>query len=147
MFKFNFFPENKEEKEVIEDDNESADDIKESKCIEVTKKQYTEYTENLSTEKFEIFVSNDVEFGYISNLSTNDDKESDLISGEYEGGFKIWECTYDIADYFTSSQENIFQDKNVCDLGCSAGLMGLLALSRESKIVHFQDYVSKEYSI
>ena len=27
-------------------------------------------------------------------------KESDLISGIYEGGLKIWECTFDLLDYF-----------------------------------------------
>ena len=28
-------------------------------------------------------------------------KESDLISGIYEGGLKIWECTFDLLNYFT----------------------------------------------
>ena len=68
---------------------------------------------------------------------------SDLISGVYEGGYKIWECTQDLVDYFTEedASKNEFAGKLVCDLGCSGGLAGLMALIKDARNVHFQDYV------
>jgi predicted nicotinamide N-methyase len=55
------------------------------------------------------------------------------------GGLKIWECTYDLGKYLLT--ENIaFNDKKVLDLGCGAGIIGLIALIQGST-VHFQDYV------
>jgi hypothetical protein len=117
MFKFNFnnSDENDEKEKIIEPSNES-EVLKESKLIEVTQDRYKEIAENLTNSTFEIFVSNDVEIGFISLV---DNRSSDLISGEYEGGFKVWECTQDLVDYFTGSEENELDQKVVCDLGCS----------------------------
>lgn len=57
----------------------------------------------------------------------------------YQGGLKIWECSYDLGQYLF--ENNIeFQDKLVLDLGCGTGIIGLVAL-RKNSIVHFQDYV------
>ncbi|CAK9827458.1 Histidine protein methyltransferase 1 homolog [Anthophora retusa] len=65
-------------------------------------------------------------------------QHSDLIPSKYEGGLKIWECTYDLAQYIF--ENNIeFKDKFVLDLGCGTGVIGLVALLKNS-IVHFQDY-------
>lgn len=66
---------------------------------------------------------------------------SDLISGVYEGGMKIWECTYDLIRYFEDEDVH-FEDKSVLDLGCGAGLLGIFSLKRKAKVVHFQDYNS-----
>ncbi|XP_075045808.1 histidine protein methyltransferase 1 homolog [Mixophyes fleayi] len=66
---------------------------------------------------------------------------SDLISGVYEGGMKIWECTFDLIRYF-EDEDVIFRGKRVLDLGCGAGLLGIVALKRKAKEVHFQDYNS-----
>lgn len=72
---------------------------------------------------------------------------SDLVPGIYEGGAKIWECTHDLGEYLIKTDENNdcilddFKNKVVLDLGCGAGILGLLALQR-AKCVHFQDYVS-----
>ncbi|NXG32389.1 MET18 methyltransferase, partial [Dromaius novaehollandiae] len=66
---------------------------------------------------------------------------SDLIPGVYEGGMKIWECTFDLIDYF-SETEMQFTNKTVLDLGCGAGLLGIVALRGKAKKVHFQDYNS-----
>ncbi|KAM8816446.1 histidine protein methyltransferase 1 homolog [Rhynchonycteris naso] len=66
---------------------------------------------------------------------------SDLITGVYEGGLKIWECTFDLLAYFTKAQVN-FAGKTVLDLGCGSGLLGITALKGGAREVHFQDYNS-----
>uniref|UniRef100_A0AAV2JMU0 Uncharacterized protein n=1 Tax=Knipowitschia caucasica TaxID=637954 RepID=A0AAV2JMU0_KNICA len=62
-------------------------------------------------------------------LSHTIKQKSDLISGIYEGGLKIWECTYDLLKLFEKDIEP-FGGKRVLDLGCGAGLLGILALKR-----------------
>ncbi|XP_023290118.1 histidine protein methyltransferase 1 homolog isoform X2 [Orussus abietinus] len=65
-------------------------------------------------------------------------RHSDLLPAEYEGGLKIWECTHDLGNYLL--QEGLpLKNKVVLDLGCGAGVIGLFALSKGSR-VHFQDY-------
>ncbi|XP_069469245.1 histidine protein methyltransferase 1 homolog [Ambystoma mexicanum] len=66
---------------------------------------------------------------------------SDLISGIYEGGLKIWECTFDLMGYLDDSGIELV-DKSVLDLGCGAGLLGVVALKLKASPVHFQDYNS-----
>ncbi|XP_061441411.1 histidine protein methyltransferase 1 homolog [Rhineura floridana] len=66
---------------------------------------------------------------------------SDLITGVYEGGLKIWECTFDLIDYLIESEIK-FAHKLVLDLGCGAGLLGIAALKGNAEKVHFQDYNS-----
>ncbi|NWI93157.1 MET18 methyltransferase, partial [Pitta sordida] len=74
-------------------------------------------------------------------VSKSVSSHSDLISGVYEGGLKIWECTFDLMDYF-SEAEIQFTNKTVLDLGCGAGLLGIVALRGKADKVHFQDYNS-----
>lgn len=74
-------------------------------------------------------------------LSRTAEQRSDLISGVYEGGLKVWECTYDLLDLIEKDGET-FGGKTVLDLGCGAGLLGILALKRGALQVHFQDYNS-----
>ncbi|XP_029962488.1 histidine protein methyltransferase 1 homolog isoform X1 [Salarias fasciatus] len=74
-------------------------------------------------------------------LSRTAEQRSDLISGVYEGGLKVWECTYDLLEVIEKDGET-FGGKTVLDLGCGAGLLGILALKRGAKQVHFQDYNS-----
>ncbi|CAH2319362.1 histidine methyltransferase 1 homolog [Pelobates cultripes] len=66
---------------------------------------------------------------------------TDLISGIYEGGMKIWECTFDLIRYLEDNSIE-FEGREVLDLGCGAGLLGILALKQKAKEVHFQDYNS-----
>lgn len=68
-------------------------------------------------------------------------QNTDLITGVYEGGLKIWECTYDLLEY-VDDEGLTCSDKRVLDLGCGAGLLGILALKRGASKVHFQDYNS-----
>ncbi|NWR29436.1 MET18 methyltransferase, partial [Tachuris rubrigastra] len=74
-------------------------------------------------------------------VSKSVSSHSDLIPGVYEGGLKIWECTFDLMDYF-SEAEIRFTNKTVLDLGCGAGLLGIVALKGKAERVHFQDYNS-----
>lgn len=75
-----------------------------------------------------------------SSIVAAESSHSDLLSGVYEGGLKVWECTYDLLNHL--EKENInFCDKNVLDLGCGAGLLGIYALSKGASFVAFQDYV------
>ena len=66
-----------------------------------------------------------------------EDNHMDLVSGFYEGGLKIWECTYDLLHYMSKLT---FEGKTVLDLGCGAGLLGINALLMKAKQVHFQDF-------
>lgn len=74
-------------------------------------------------------------------LTRSAEQRSDLISGVYEGGLKVWECTYDLLELIEKEGET-FTGKAVLDLGCGAGLLGILALKRRARQVHFQDYNS-----
>ncbi|XP_072293276.1 histidine protein methyltransferase 1 homolog [Eucyclogobius newberryi] len=74
-------------------------------------------------------------------LSRTLKQKSDLISGVYEGGLKVWECTYDLLKLIEEDMET-FRGKMVLDLGCGAGLLGIVALKRGAMHVHFQDYNS-----
>lgn len=74
-------------------------------------------------------------------LTRSAEQKSDLISGVYEGGLKVWECTYDLLELIEKEGQT-FTGKAVLDLGCGAGLLGILALKRGARQVHFQDYNS-----
>ncbi|KAF2892561.1 hypothetical protein ILUMI_13621 [Ignelater luminosus] len=64
--------------------------------------------------------------------------DSDLLTGVYEGGLKIWECTYDLANFITKQRIDL-NNQTVLDLGCGSGIIGILALIKGST-VYFQDY-------
>lgn len=144
MFRFNFSEKDEEPKPVDEQfKDESPETIKESKKLEVTADQYAEFVELLKSAKVNCFVSGETEIGYLDNTSLTNEVDTDLIPSIYEGGFKIWECTQDLADLFTSSDElNEFEGKTVCDLGCSAGVLGIVGLINNATKVDFQDFVS-----
>lgn len=82
-----------------------------------------------------------------SELNCAEQNHSDVVPGVYEGGAKVWECTQDLGDFLTRCSEgekNIvggLKGKSVLDLGCGAGILGILAL-KAGALVHFQDYVS-----
>ncbi|CAH0386373.1 unnamed protein product [Bemisia tabaci] len=63
---------------------------------------------------------------------------SDLLTAKYEGGFKIWECTYDLLHYLIDNNIDL-RNKTILDLGCGVGILGMYAL-QNGATVHFQDY-------
>lgn len=64
---------------------------------------------------------------------------SDLQSGEYEGGLKVWECTFDLLVYLNNNA-GLLKGKRVLDLGCGAGLLGLFTYFLEAQEICWQDY-------
>ena len=56
----------------------------------------------------------------------------------FQGGLKIWECSEDLVRYLHDS-DYLFSGKRVLELGCGAGLPGLLALSQGAEVM-FSDY-------
>ncbi|XP_050462863.1 histidine protein methyltransferase 1 homolog [Cataglyphis hispanica] len=83
-------------------------------------------------------VINDLTKHDCQNVIEAETQHSDLIPAKYEGGLKIWECTFNLGQYILEEQIEL-KDKLVMDLGCGAGLIGLIALLKDST-VHFQDY-------
>ncbi|CAG0918082.1 unnamed protein product [Notodromas monacha] len=65
-------------------------------------------------------------------------EHSDLLPGNYEGGFKVWECTWDLIKYLTDINFD-FSGKKVIDVGCGQGLCGIHALET-ADLVLFQDF-------
>lgn len=64
---------------------------------------------------------------------------SDLLPGVYEGGLKIWEGTCDLLDYLCTGKIKL-NGAHVLELGCGAGLPGIVALLHGASCVTFQDY-------
>uniref|UniRef100_A0A182F4D7 protein-histidine N-methyltransferase n=2 Tax=Anopheles albimanus TaxID=7167 RepID=A0A182F4D7_ANOAL len=72
-------------------------------------------------------------------LSAESD-HSDLVPGSYEGGLKVWECTFDLGQFLVKEDRKKILDKKVLDLGCGAGILGIEAKLLGAAEVHFQDY-------
>ncbi|XP_048510916.1 histidine protein methyltransferase 1 homolog isoform X3 [Athalia rosae] len=81
----------------------------------------------------------DLQHDDCKNIIEAESRHSDLVPAKYEGGLKIWECTYDLGRYLLSEKIPL-DHKEVLDLGCGAGVIGLLAVLKGSANVHFQDY-------
>lgn len=91
--------------------------------------------------KRSFYVSSNPCFVFPESVSIAEQNHSDLVPGKYEGGLKVWECTRDLADFLTSKNDIDWTNKTVLDLGCGAGLLGLIPLLQGAKVV-FHDYVS-----
>uniref|UniRef100_A0A336LX62 protein-histidine N-methyltransferase n=1 Tax=Culicoides sonorensis TaxID=179676 RepID=A0A336LX62_CULSO len=115
-----------------------------AQCDEILLKNYTD------DESCELtnFSSNDYEIWYPKSVECDATQRthSDLLSGVYEGGLKIWECTQDLADFLSNANENgqcilnEFEGKRILDLGCGVGILGILSLIHKPSNVTFQDY-------
>mmetsp|Transcript_7065 Transcript_7065/g.12224 ORF Transcript_7065/g.12224 Transcript_7065/m.12224 type:complete len:295 (+) Transcript_7065:117-1001(+) len=69
--------------------------------------------------------------------------DSDLKAGEYEGGFKLWECAVDLTAHLREECESgklSLQGANVLELGCGHGLPGIFSLLQGADGVVLQDY-------
>ncbi|OQR84913.1 hypothetical protein ACHHYP_20619 [Achlya hypogyna] len=71
---------------------------------------------------------------------------SDLETGVYEGGFKLWECSVDLIEYLEAHKEAFgigTRSLRVMELGCGHGLPGIYALQQGAAHVLFSDYNSE----
>ena len=79
-------------------------------------------------------------------LDNKFDGESDLIPGKYEGGFKIWECSYDLAEIVANCTGIIpHNPKKILELGCGHGvpaIISMLVFENLTEIV-FSDFNSE----
>ena len=72
--------------------------------------------------------------------STNVPENTDLISGKYEGGIKIWECDQDLLEFLPSIYNDSWKNKNILDMGCGHGLPGIYLLLKGVNEICFQDF-------
>ncbi|XP_026761795.2 histidine protein methyltransferase 1 homolog [Galleria mellonella] len=80
------------------------------------------------------------EDGVQNGTELAESNHSDLITGKYEGGLKIWEGTTDLIEYLIESvNKNQWKEANVLDLGCGAGILGIYSLLNGAYTT-FQDY-------
>ncbi|XP_065200067.1 histidine protein methyltransferase 1 homolog isoform X2 [Planococcus citri] len=161
MFRFNFNVENDSDVQdpnvVSSSDNEESK--KDSSCILANE---VVSPENSSLDQYS-FKPISVESSHfmIRNFETEGDKTQedeflskfystcDVTPSVYEGGLKIWECTYDLLLYLIHNDIE-FRNKTVLDLGCGCGILGIYAAQKGAKTVHFHDYnidVLKKFTI
>lgn len=85
--------------------------------------------------RFEIVNTADAGFltktGAISSILTT----SDVQTGVYEGGFKLWECAVDLVGYMRESSSPM--PAKVMELGCGHGLPGIYALQQGATIIRY----------
>ncbi|KAF3986974.1 hypothetical protein FT663_01692 [Candidozyma haemuli var. vulneris] len=75
---------------------------------------------------------NDSEANKIHKILLGSDEELDLQKNVYEGGFKSWECSYDLVDEI-ANQENdqLFSNKSsILELGCGSALPSCFILMK-----------------
>ncbi|KAJ8912634.1 hypothetical protein NQ315_015146 [Exocentrus adspersus] len=155
MFKFNFSPT------CLNDQNagynlESNKNVKTwTDCKKLMPQKHNLYTNILSNVKFKTIPVNDLEIKYVCSTEIlqflqkaehpydisvlkAEENHSDLLPAVYEGGIKIWECTYDVLKYFDLNKIE-FENKSVLDLGCGSGILGIYTLAKGSTCC-FQDY-------
>lgn len=76
------------------------------------------------------------------HFQTDIDKDLDIISGQYEGGYKSWECCFDLVQYMMHSDfRNILNCNNgtALELGCGVAFPGIYAMKLGYKSVVFSD--------
>ncbi|XP_012264959.2 histidine protein methyltransferase 1 homolog isoform X2 [Athalia rosae] len=153
MFKFGFTVDSGNRENDAEDTKEETSVLSwfPAERIEVSSEQLSKTFDNDDFEITNMFcditlkilhadkVVIDLQHDDCKNIIEAESRHSDLVPAKYEGGLKIWECTYDLGRYLLSEKIPL-DHKEVLDLGCGAGVIGLLAVLKGSANVHFQDY-------
>ena len=104
--------------------------------------QFSDYQlRYITSEELKAFLGSDVfcDVDMSQLMSVTESHNSDLVPGVYEGGLKVWECTYDLLEYLETIDLD-WKHCRVLDLGCGVGLLGVYALLRGAVSVDFQDY-------
>lgn len=123
-------------KEIFPDENIKAFALSATAC-EATKCGDVTIKHVLPKAVLQYMIKNNIQ----SSVLAAESSHSDLLTGFYEGGLKVWECTFDLLNFFNAENCN-FDQKQILDLGCGGGLLGIYALFKGACRVYFQDYVS-----
>jgi hypothetical protein len=79
----------------------------------------------------------------LSSHQSRIDHTSDIIRGVYEGGYKVWECSLDLAQFMLRETRNQIlpspSTSSVIELGCGHGVPGMVALKLGYRGVVFSD--------
>ncbi|KAH7668134.1 Nicotinamide N-methyltransferase-like, partial [Aphelenchoides avenae] len=79
--------------------------------------------------------------GFSESIELCGTQHSDLVSGVYEGGLKLWECAVDLCNYIEENAGTLnLSGKRVLELGCGAGLPSILAVQHGATHATLQDY-------
>lgn len=126
----------------------------EHECVEVPIPDHMRQAVNLEPDSLHVFIASvDTQVEYLDCLTlpqedlsgetlTAEQNHSDLIPGVYEGGLKVWECTFDLGELIAEQEKymKLFKHASVLDLGCGSGILGILAAKLGAATVVFQDY-------
>lgn len=66
----------------------------------------------------------------IHKILLGSDEELDLQKNVYEGGFKLWECSYDLVDDLAKTEGLWNERKSVIELGCGSALPSCFILTK-----------------
>jgi 2-polyprenyl-3-methyl-5-hydroxy-6-metoxy-1,4-benzoquinol methylase len=89
--------------------------------------------------KFQIRLLQEPESGL--SLPFNLRPGQDVEPGVYEGGFKLWEAALDTLQFLVERPDKYpLEGREVLDLGCGHGLLGIYALLAGARHVTFADY-------
>lgn len=146
MHAFNFFPE-EEDKELLSDgllkvQKESSTFLEESCrikiCIEISPPTFDLKTNS----EHESITIDGICIKFTSSSGMNKYDVYDIIPKEYEGGYKVWESSIDLAECLIDKYGNCSNKKpmKVLELGCGQGLPGCTAMKLGFESVVFSDY-------
>ncbi|XP_001868217.2 histidine protein methyltransferase 1 homolog [Culex quinquefasciatus] len=156
MFTFGFKvsePSNEDSKEVVEEKS-SQDSQTWFECSELALPDDLRSGTSIDPDHLHVFLASvDIQVEYINCLSLDKEElsqdvlvaehdHSDLVPGQYEGGLKVWECTFDLGELMVEREQvtKLFKGATVLDLGCGSGILGILAAKLGAAKVVFQDY-------
>ncbi|KAB7496633.1 Histidine protein methyltransferase 1-like protein [Armadillidium nasatum] len=152
MFRFNFQKKSNESK-YKNLDNENEDSIPSHLQEEIVLKPISTHVVDNDTFKlfpqdsFEEKIWDGVKLKYLHICESSPtlkeesllEEKSDLIPDVYEGGYKIWECTWDLLQHIKEEKYD-FKNCRVLDLGCGSGILGIATTLQGASEVTFQDY-------
>lgn len=157
MFTFGFNvsePSNEDPENVVAEEKSSQDSQTWFECTELALPD--ELRSGMTIDPDDLFVflaSVDIQVEYINCLTLDKEElgqdvlvaehdHSDLVPGQYEGGLKVWECTFDLGELMAEREEfmKLFKGAAVMDLGCGSGILGILAAKLGAVKAVFQDY-------
>ncbi|XP_058826306.1 histidine protein methyltransferase 1 homolog [Topomyia yanbarensis] len=150
MFQFSF----NDDRSSCSDTSTISEPLARFECMEITEPRKLLHGISLEPDNLHVFVASvDIQVEYINCLTlpqedlsdeiqTAELDHSDLIPGKYEGGMKVWECTFDLGELMAEREEyrKLFQNAKVLDLGCGSGILGILAVKLGADTLVFQDY-------